>query len=45
MTITSLIPGLDEIVSRGGPKRRGWAARQTAELFFAQGGSSPWMEF
>jgi len=35
MTIaTSLIPGLDEIVRHGDPKRRAEAARRIAELFF-----------
>jgi uncharacterized protein (DUF2336 family) len=33
MTVTSLIPGLDEIVRRGDPKRLAEAARQIAELF------------
>src|SRR3981081_3402258 len=34
MTIaTSLIPGLEEIVNHGDPKRRAEAARQIAELF------------
>jgi uncharacterized protein (DUF2336 family) len=33
MTVTSLIPGLDEIVSHGDPKRRAEAARRIAELF------------
>jgi uncharacterized protein (DUF2336 family) len=33
MTIATLIPGLDEIVRRGDPKRRAEAARQIAELF------------
>src|SRR6201989_370894 len=31
---TSLIPGLDEIVKRGDPKRLGEAARRIAELYF-----------
>ncbi len=31
---TSLIPGLDEIVKHGEPKRRAEAARRIAELFF-----------
>jgi uncharacterized protein (DUF2336 family) len=31
---TSLIPGLDEIVRSGNPKRRAEAARRIAELFF-----------
>ena len=35
MTIaTSLIPGLDEIVRNGDPKRRAEAARRIAELYF-----------
>ena len=35
MTVaTSLIPGLDEIVKRGDPRRRGEIARAIAELFF-----------
>jgi len=35
MTVaTSLIPGLDEIVKHGDPKRRAEAARRIAELFF-----------
>src|ERR1700730_3452122 len=35
MTVaTSLIPGLDEIVRHGDPKRRAEAARRIAELFF-----------
>jgi uncharacterized protein (DUF2336 family) len=35
MTIaTSLIPGLDEIVQHGDPRRRAEAARRIAELFF-----------
>ena len=33
MSLTSLIPGLDEIVRHGDPKRRAEAARQIAELF------------
>jgi uncharacterized protein (DUF2336 family) len=33
MTVTSLIPGLDEILHHGDPKRRAEAARQIAELF------------
>ena len=34
MTVaTSLIPGLDEIVRHGDPKRRADAARRIAELF------------
>src|SRR5215210_4276237 len=36
MTVaTSLIPGLDEIVKNGDPKRRAEAARRIAELFFS----------
>ena len=35
MTVaTALIPGLDEIVKRGDPRRRGEVARAIAELFF-----------
>ena len=35
MTVaTSLIPGLDDIVKRGGPRRRGEIARAIAQLFF-----------
>ena len=35
MTVaTSLIPGLDDIVKRGDPRRRGEIARAIAELFF-----------
>ncbi|OAF09141.1 DUF2336 domain-containing protein [Bradyrhizobium neotropicale] len=35
MTVaTSLIPGLDDIVKRGDPRRRGEVARAIAELFF-----------
>jgi uncharacterized protein (DUF2336 family) len=34
ITATSLIPGLDEIVRRGDPKRRAEVARRIAELFF-----------
>ncbi|WGD52492.1 DUF2336 domain-containing protein [Bradyrhizobium sp. CB1650] len=35
MTVaTSLIPGLDDIVRRGDPRRRGEVARAIAELFF-----------
>ena len=30
---TSLIPGLDEIVKNGDPKRRAEAARRISELF------------
>jgi uncharacterized protein (DUF2336 family) len=33
MTVATLIPGLDEIVKHGDPKRRADAARQIAELF------------
>jgi uncharacterized protein (DUF2336 family) len=33
MTVATLIPGLDEIVRHGDPKRRADAARQIAELF------------
>jgi uncharacterized protein (DUF2336 family) len=33
MTVATLIPGLDEIVRNGDPKRRAEAARQIAELF------------
>ena len=34
MTVaTSLIPGLDEIVRNGDPKRRAEAARRIAELY------------
>src|SRR3954453_18472670 len=36
---TTLIPGLDEIVSRGDPKRRADAARRISELFL-QGAAS-----
>ena len=36
---TSLIPGLDEIVRHGDPKRRAEAARRIAELFL-QGAAS-----
>ncbi len=36
MTVTSLIPGLDEIVRHGDPKRRAEAARQIAELFLVR---------
>src|SRR6201996_991323 len=32
--VTSLIPGLDEIVRNGDPKRRAEAARRIADLFF-----------
>src|ERR1700742_2937035 len=32
--VTSLIPGLDEIVRNGDPERRAEAARRIAELFF-----------
>ena len=35
MTVaTSLIPGLDDIVKRGDPRRRGEIARAIAGLFF-----------
>ena len=35
MTVaTSLIPGLDDIAKRGGPRRRGEIARAIAQLFF-----------
>ncbi|MGY4413717.1 hypothetical protein ACVWW4_005453 [Bradyrhizobium sp. LB7.1] len=35
MTVaTSLIPGLDDIVKRGDPRRRGEIARAISQLFF-----------
>src|SRR5215469_14504504 len=40
MTVaTTLIPGLDEIVRNGDPRRRDEAARRIAELFFQDAGS------
>src|SRR5215475_5026379 len=39
MTVaTTMIPGLDEIVRNGDPKRRAEAARRIADLFFADAG-------
>lgn len=40
MTVaTSLIPGLDDIVKRGDPRRRGEIARAISELFFQDSGN------